>query len=140
MDRSKKKWVKKKLHIINLNQLVKATDESFDSVDSILCEVNRLYDFEKRIRRDIDYVKQTNVNYKDFHYEVNPDSDSESYWCGCGGVSFGVEIFASRLETDKEFAYRLKIEEAEVKRETKAKKIKDNKDLKEYERLKKKFG
>lgn len=59
-------------------------------------------------------------------------------WAGYDGGAC-VQIYEERLETDKEYVDRLKVEEKERAIIKKNKAKKEEKDRKEYERLKKKF-
>lgn len=58
------------------------------------------------------------------------------YW-GCG--EYELAIHFTRPETDEEYAKRLQLEERVAKRKKSDKQIKEEKERKEYERLKKKF-
>lgn len=55
-----------------------------------------------------------------------------------GGVN--IELWERRLETESEYRGRMAVEARDAERQRKAKQDKDQRDRKEYERLKKKFG
>jgi hypothetical protein len=81
----------------------------------------------------IEAIKQIQDKYKDRDIYFAID--------GCGyGEGYGVALWERRLETDKEYTTRLKIETKNLKAQSEAKEKKEAKDRKEYERLKKKYG
>lgn len=79
----------------------------------------------------INKIKEIQDKYKDRDIYFYVDSYYEST---------NLQLREKRLETDKEYADRLKIERKQELARQKAKKKKEEKERTEYERLKKKFG
>ena len=84
------------------------------------------YDLEGTLEDAVKYLQnQFQLNDKiEFYY-----SDEYSEY----------SVYRTRLETDKEYAARMKAEEQALAKQKKSKENKELRDRKEYERLKKKF-
>lgn len=94
-------------------------------ISIFICNISP-YDFEGSVKYIIEELKIDISTYGDdcfFNY------DGETFL-----------LYRKRLETDKEYSKRLKIEAVIEKMELYKKKKKEKRELKEYQRLHKKFG
>ena len=91
-----------------------------------------------RIRSLTYNTKYIEHRYENFRIECNEEYDTAT-----GNYEY-YYLVADRLETDKEYNYRLKLEEKkrikEQKKQKQNKIQKEERERKEYERLKQKFG
>lgn len=139
MTKPRKKSITKVLGTVEL-YLDTPDKESFNALQLL---VNRMSSLSDRLIQDIkDRVSEIQQEHGDkfirFSYVL--ETMGEGYGWGAYDEVIKVTVRGHRPETDKEFAYRLKREKAKADKEAKIKKAQNNKDLKEYERLKKKFG
>lgn len=103
----------------------KTIKENFLTIDSINGSLNEIIKF--LMERKSFY---TSLGYKNIEIQ---SSYSEMY-----GVEF--QFYGDRPETDEEMNNRIKFEERKKKKSEKVKQSKLDRDKKEFERLKKKFG
>lgn len=86
-----------------------------------------LYDFERSLRDIIKDLEIDIVAYgKDCFFRIECDGE--------------IDLYKKVLETDKEYSKRLKREAVAEKMEVYKKKKKEERELREYQRLHKKFG
>ena len=108
-----------------------------------------------RDRKEVTEVIDNHVSIHDIIDGKTPDEViqvMEKYkqvWQGCkikfaveyygydGGLKF--QLLETRLETDQEYTRRMKVEEKQAQKEQAARAKKEQQELKEYQRLKKKF-
>ena len=152
MTKPKRLTKKVKLGSADLYLEPEHIDEKYNTLGEVIDRVKSLYD------NNSPYVKgeltKIITKYKDkynsiyFRIRIEGSDDPNGYCYSCDAYLYDctcdgtvtVEVWGSRPETDKEYDYRLK---REAMAEAKMKKLvdsKNKKDLKEYERLKKKFG
>ncbi len=151
MIRPQKKIKRLYLKVIDLRILPKDLHEEHEDVDSILNKVRMLYSCggESWIKTQLEEVINKHADkYESFDFCLTtskPQIDTggfcyvcENSWCDCVTENL-IEVCALRPETDREFNYRLKRENEFADKKKKEAATKDRKDLKEYERLKKKY-